>query len=117
VPVTDGHLAATSITFKNRPSKQEILDRWEAFQGDSRAAGLPSSPTPFLTYFDEEDRPQTRLDRDAGRGMAITLGRLREDTIFDYKFIALSHNTLRGAAGGGVLMAELLKSEGYVQAK
>lgn len=117
VPVTDGHMAATSVSFEKKPSKEEILNRWKTFQGDPRAANLPSSPTPFLTYNGEEDRPQTKLDRDAGGGMGITLGRLREDTIFDYKFVALSHNTVRGAAGGAVLMAELLKSEGYIQAK
>ena len=78
---------------------------------------MTSSPKPFLTYFSEEDRPQTKLDRDNGSGMGVTLGRLREDPNFDYKFVALSHNTIRGAAGGAILMAELLKSEGYIQRK
>ena len=117
VPVGDGHMAAVSVSFERRPTLDEILERWRSFVGDARAAGLPSSPRPFLTYFEEEDRPQTRLDRDAANGMGITLGRLREDSIFDCKFVALSHNTIRGAAGGAVLMAELLKSEGYIQAK
>ena len=117
VPVTDGHMAATSVSFEVKPTQDDILECWTSFQGDPRATGLPSSPKPFLTYYTEEDRPQTRLDRDAGSGMGVTLGRLREDTIFDYKFVALSHNTVRGAAGGAILMAELLKSEGYIQAK
>lgn len=117
VPVTDGHMAAVSVSFEKKPPADLVIERWKAFQGDARAAGLPSSPRPFLTYFAEEDRPQTRLDRDAGGGMGVTIGRLREDNIFDYRFVALSHNTVRGAAGGAILMAELLKSEGYIQAK
>jgi aspartate-semialdehyde dehydrogenase len=117
VPVTDGHMAAVSVSFESKPARDSILERWKTFQGSPRAANLPSSPRPFLTYYEEEDRPQTRLDRDAGDGMGVTLGRLRGDTLFDYKFIALSHNTVRGAAGGAILMAELLKSEGYIQAK
>lgn len=117
VPVTDGHLAAVSVSFERKPSQDEILARWSAFQGSPRAAGLPSSSEPFLRYLEEADRPQTRLDRDSGNGMAVTLGRLREDTLFDYKFVALSHNTIRGAAGGAILMAELLVNEGYIRAK
>lgn len=117
VPVTDGHLAAVSVSFATKPSQDEILECWRTFKGDPRGTGLPSSPTPFLNYFTEEDRPQTRLDRDAGNGMGVTLGRLRDDNVFDYRFIALSHNTVRGAAGGAVLMAELLYREGYLKAK
>ena len=117
VPVSDGHMAATSVSFENKPSREQVVDSWRNFQGDPRAVNLPSSPRPFLTYFEEEDRPQTRLDRDAGKGMGVTLGRLREDNLFDYRFIALSHNTVRGAAGGAILMAELLAAEGYLQAK
>lgn len=117
VPVSDGHMAATSVSFERKPSREQVIDSWRNFQGDPKAAGLPSSPKPFLTYFDEEDRPQTRLDRDAGNGMGVTLGRLRDDNLFDYRFIALSHNTVRGAAGGAILMAELLAAEGYLQAK
>ncbi len=117
VPVTDGHMAATSVSFERKPPRDEVIDRWRNFQGSKKAEGLPSSPTPFMTYFDEDDRPQTRLDRDAGNGMSITLGRLRDDELFDYKFVALSHNTLRGAAGGAVLLAELLKAQGYIEAK
>lgn len=117
VPVTDGHMAAVSVSFERKPSVDDILGRWKAFVGDPRAADLPSSPKPFLTYYGDDTRPQTRLDRDAGNGMGITIGRLREDNLFDYKFVALSHNTVRGAAGGAILMAELLKAEGYIQAK
>ena len=117
VPVTDGHMAAVSVSFDQKPSPDEVISRWREFKSDPRGAGLPSSPDPFLTYYEEEDRPQTRLDRDFQNGMGITLGRLREDNLFDYKFIALSHNTVRGAAGGAVLMAELLSKEGYIQAK
>ena len=117
VPVSDGHMAATSVSFERKPSRGQVIDSWRNFQGNPKAANLPSSPKPFLTYFDEEDRPQTRLDRDAGNGMGVTLGRLREDNLFDYRFIALSHNTVRGAAGGAILMAELLAAEGYLQAK
>ena len=94
---------------------QERLGR-HSFQGNEGAEGLPSAPSPFGVYRDEDDRPQTRLDRDFGNGMGITIGRLREDNVFDYKFVALSHNTVRGAAGGAILMAELLKAQGYIEA-
>ncbi|MSS70240.1 MAG: aspartate-semialdehyde dehydrogenase [Candidatus Latescibacteria bacterium] len=114
VPVSDGHLAAVSVSFERKPPKGEILERWRTFEGKPQRLGLPSAPKPFLIYFDEENRPQTRLDRDAGNGMAVTLGRLREDHLFDYQFVALSHNTVRGAAGGAILTAELLKAEGYL---
>ncbi|MCC7265666.1 MAG: aspartate-semialdehyde dehydrogenase [Candidatus Latescibacteria bacterium] len=114
VPVSDGHLAAVSVSFEKKPSKDEILSRWAAFKGKPQDLQLPSAPTPFLRYFAEDNRPQTRLDRDAGNGMAVTLGRLREDNLFDYKFVALSHNTVRGAAGGAILTAELLQAEGYL---
>jgi aspartate-semialdehyde dehydrogenase len=117
VPVTDGHLAAVFISFAKKPSKNEILARWKEFEGKPQNLKLPSAPVPFLTYFDDESRPQTKLDRDIGSGMGIAIGRLREDRIYDYKFVCLSHNTLRGAAGGGVLSAELLKAEGYLKAK
>jgi aspartate-semialdehyde dehydrogenase len=110
-------MAAVSVSFDRKPSIESILDRWATYEWDSRATGLPSSPKPFLQYFSEPDRPQTLVDRDAGDGMAVTLGRLRDDNIFDYKFIALSHNTVRGAAGGGILMAELLSNEGYLVRK
>jgi len=117
VPVTDGHMAAVYVSFEKKPDKEEIIRRWRAFEGVPQKLDLPSAPKPFITYYEEENRPQTRLDRDLGNGMGISVGRLREDTLFDYKFISLSHNTVRGAAGGGVLIAELLKAEGYIQAK
>lgn len=115
VPVTDGHLAAVFITFEKKPAKEQILERWRGFRGRPQLLKLPSAPKQFIQYFEEDVRPQTRLDRDAENGMGITAGRLREDHLYDYKFIGLSHNTVRGAAGGAVLMAELLKAEGYLQ--
>ncbi|WBW97506.1 aspartate-semialdehyde dehydrogenase [Oceanirhabdus sp. W0125-5] len=114
VPVSEGHLAAVSIKFKKRPSKEEIIEKWNNFKADKDIEALPMSPEKLLVYKTEEDRPQTALDRDEGKGMSITIGRLREDNIFDYKFICLSHNTLRGAAGGAMLTAELLKVRGLV---
>jgi aspartate-semialdehyde dehydrogenase len=117
VPVTDGHLAAVFVQFDRKPSREDVLARWRSFAGKPQQLGLPSAPKPFLTYFEDDSRPQTRLDRDAGNGQGVTIGRLRPDAIFDYRFVALSHNTVRGAAGGAVLTAELLASEGYLQAK
>jgi aspartate-semialdehyde dehydrogenase len=117
VPASDGHLAAVFVTFEKKPAKEEVLELWRSFEGKPQKLGLPSAPKPFLTYFEEDARPQTRLDRDAGKGMAITIGRLRSDAIFDYRFVCLSHNTIRGAAGGAVLTAELLTAEGYIQPK
>ena len=113
VPVTDGHLASVHVAFGKKPSKQDLIDAIRRFKNPIADLKLPSSPSAFIQYFEEEDRPQTRLDRDYERGMGITAGRLREDSILDWKFIALSHNTLRGAAGGGVLTAELLTAKGY----
>lgn len=117
VPVTDGHLATVFASFEQKPAKDEIIALWNEYQGEPQRLGLPSAPKQFLKYFEAEDRPQTRIDRDFERGMGITIGRLRDDFIFDYKWVGLSHNTLRGAAGGGVLIAELLKAKGYIQAK
>ena len=117
VPVTDGHLAAVYASFEKKPSKEEIIQLWRSFKGRPQELALPSAPNPFLTYFEEDNRPQTKLDRDLGNGMGVAIGRLREDTLFDYKFVSLSHNTVRGAAGGAILIAELLKAEGYIQAK
>lgn len=117
VPVSDGHLAATSVSFEIKPSIDRMIEAWRAFKGKPQQLKLPSAPIPFMTYYDDPDRPQTKLDRDAGDGMGITLGRLREDNLFDYKFVALSHNTVRGAAGGQLLLAELLRAEGYLEAK
>ena len=118
VPVSDGHLAAVYISFKGeKPSKEEILDIWKNFKGEPQELELPSAPKQFITYFEEDNRPQTGVDRNIEGGMGISVGRLREDTMFDYKFVCLSHNTLRGAAGGAVLEAELLYRKGYLTAK
>lgn len=117
VAVQEGHTAAVSVKMKQKPEREEIIDRWNSWKPLPQAAGLPSAPDPFLIYFQDNDRPQPRLDSMAGNGMSVTISRLREDPIGDYKFICLSHNTLRGAAGGGVLMAELLVHQGYLQAK
>ena len=113
VPVSDGHTAAVFVKFENKPSKEEIIKAWAEYQGKAQELELPSAPKQFITYFEEDNRPQAKLDRDIYGGMGITLGRLREDTVFDYKFVGLSHNTLRGAAGGAVLIAELLYKLGY----
>ncbi len=113
VPVSDGHTAAVFVSFENKPSKEEILEAWAAFSGEPQSLKLPSAPKQFLHYFEESDRPQAKLDRMLENGMAVSVGRLREDILFDYKFVCLSHNTLRGAAGGAVLMAELLAAKGY----
>lgn len=114
VPVSDGHLAAVYVSFETKPSKEAILENWANFKGKPQLLGLPNAPEQFLTYFEENDRPQTKLDRDIEKGMGISLGRLREDNLFDYKFVCLSHNTLRGAAGGAVLTAELLVAQGFL---
>ena len=113
----DGHLAAVFVSFERKPSHGEIIERWRSYIGRPQLLGLPSAPSPFLAYFEDDARPQTRLDRDLGSGMGVSIGRLREDGIFDYRFVALSHNTVRGAAGGAVLTAELLMKEGYLAAK
>ena len=113
VPVTDGHMAAVFVKFENKPEKDVILKRWKNFSGKPQELGLPSAPAQFITYMEEENRPQTKLDRDIYGGMGVTVGRLREDTVYDYKFVALAHNTLRGAAGGALLCAELLYKLGY----
>lgn len=113
VPVSDGHTAAVFVSFDKKPSKEEILQAWAEFSGEPQKLCLPSAPKQFLHYFEENDRPQAKLDRNLENGMAVSVGRLREDILFDYKFVCLSHNTLRGAAGGAVLMAELLAAKGY----
>ena len=113
VPVSDGHTAAVFVKFENKPAKEDIIKAWAEYQGKAQELELPSAPKQFITYFEEDNRPQAKLDRDIYGGMGITLGRLREDTVFDYKFVGLSHNTLRGAAGGAVLIAELLYKLGY----
>ena len=113
VPVSDGHTAAVFVSFENKPSKEEILQAWKDFSGVPQELQLPSAPKQFLNYFTEDDRPQAKLDRNLEGGMAVSIGRLREDSQYDYKFVCLSHNTLRGAAGGAVLLAELLAAKGY----
>lgn len=117
VPVSDGHTAAVSVKFNKKPTKQEILAAWRDWETLPQKLELPSAPKPFLRYFEEDNRPQAKLDRNEGRGMAVSIGRLREDPLMDWRFVALSHNTLRGAAGGGVLSAELLCKEGWIQPK
>ena len=114
VPVSNGHLGAVFVNFENKPSKDEIIEIWKGFKGRAQELGLPSAPKQFLNYFTEDDRPQIKSERILENGMAISIGRLREDTQYQYKFVCLSHNTLRGAAGGGVLLAELLCAEGYM---
>ena len=114
VPVSDGHTAAVFVSFQQKPTEEEIKSAWQNFRGRAQELDLPSAPKQFLHYFEEADRPQAKLDRDLEGGMAVTLGRLRPDAQYDYKFVGLSHNTLRGAAGGGVLLAELLCAEGYI---
>ena len=118
VPCSDGHMAACFMKFKGEaPSIEQIKADWANYAGRAQELNLPSAPKQFLHYFEEENRPQTRLDRDLEHGMAISIGRLRPDTQYDYKFVCLSHNTLRGAAGGAVLLAELLCAEGYITRK
>ena len=114
VAASDGHMAAVFASFDNKPSIDEILSRWDNFTGRPQELNLPTSPKKFLHYFTDPARPQTKLDRNLENGMAVSIGRLREDTQYDYKFVCLSHNTLRGAAGGAVLLAELLCAEGYI---
>lgn len=114
VPAQDGHMGAVFASFEKKPQIDEIIDIWNNFKGRAQELELPSAPKQFLKYFTEDNRPQTRLDRDYENGMGVTIGRLRPDTQYDYKFVCLSHNTIRGAAGGGVLMAELLCKEGYL---
>ena len=116
VPVSDGHMGAVFMRFKNgkKPTKEEIINCWNNYSGRAQELSLPSAPKQFLHYFTEDNLPQTKLQRNLENGMAISIGRLREDSQYDYKFVCLSHNTLRGAAGGGVLLAELLCAEGYI---
>jgi aspartate-semialdehyde dehydrogenase len=113
VPVSDGHTAAVFVSFDKKPTKEEIITLWKEFKGVPQELELPSAPKQFIHYFEEDNRPQAKLDRNLENGMAVSVGRLREDSQYDYKFVCLSHNTLRGAAGGGVLMAELLAAKGY----
>lgn len=114
VPVSDGHMATVSVKFDKKPSREEILARWKNFETAIDKLNLPSAPKPFIVYFEEDNRPQTKLEREAQKGMQVSAGRLREDSIFDYRFVGLSHNTLRGAAGGALLVAEMIKAMGYL---
>ena len=114
VPVSDGHTAAVFVSYEKKIGMDEIIEKWENFSGEPQKLGLPSAPKKFLTYFREDDRPQAKLDRNLENGMGISIGRLRPDSQYDIKFVSLSHNTLRGAAGGGVLMADLLCAKGYL---
>ncbi|HIY28763.1 MAG TPA: aspartate-semialdehyde dehydrogenase, partial [Firmicutes bacterium] len=114
VPVSDGHTAAVFVSFDKKVPMEEIIRRWESYRGPAQELELPSAPKQFLHYFTENDRPQAKLDRNLENGMAVSIGRLRPDTQYDIKFVCLSHNTLRGAAGGAVLMAELLCAKGYL---
>jgi len=114
VAASDGHMGAVFAQLEKKPSLEEIIHDWETFEGPAQQLGLPSAPKQFLHYFTENDRPQTRLDRDLENGMAVSIGRLREDSQYTIKFVALSHNTIRGAAGGAILMAELLVAQGYI---
>ncbi|MBI4439433.1 aspartate-semialdehyde dehydrogenase [Candidatus Woesearchaeota archaeon] len=113
VPVSDGHLASVSVSFDEKPAREEILASWNRYINPLKELELPSEPSNFIRYMEQDDRPQTRLDRDFESGMGVTVGRLREDTIFDWKFVSLSHNTIRGAAGGAILVAELLKAKNF----
>ncbi|MCC8042129.1 MAG: aspartate-semialdehyde dehydrogenase [Oscillospiraceae bacterium] len=113
VPVSDGHTAAVFVRFDKKPTKEQILKAWAEYKGVPQELNLPSAPKQFIHYFEEDNRPQSKLDRMLENGMAVSVGRLRDDALFDYRFIGLSHNTLRGAAGGGVLLAELLAAKGY----
>ena len=114
VPVSDGHMAAVFVSFDQKPTMEQIKEIWSSFKGVPQELELPSAPKQFLHYFEEDNRPQTKLDRELEKGMAVSIGRLRPDSQYDYKFVCLSHNTLRGAAGGAVLMAELLAAKGYL---
>ncbi len=114
VPVSDGHTAAVFVSFREKPTREEILAAWSNFRGEPQELRLPSAPTQFLRYLGEDDRPQPRLDRMTENGMAVSAGRLREDNVFDWKFIGCSHNTLRGAAGGAVLLGEFLAAKGHL---
>ncbi len=117
VPVLNGHTAAVFVKFRKKPTREQLIEKLAAFSGEPQRLGLPSAPKQFIRYMEEEGRPQVSLDVDYENGMGISIGRLREDTVYDYKFVGLSHNTVRGAAGGAVLCAELLKAQGYITKK
>ena len=117
VPVLDGHTAAVFVNFEKKPTKEQIIEKWRSFKGVPQELNLPSAPKQFIQYLEEDNRPQVNLDVQFENGMGISVGRLREDTVYDWKFVGLSHNTLRGAAGGAVECAELLTAQNYIQHK
>ena len=117
VPILNGHTAAVFVKFAKKPTKEELIDRLRKFKGEPQELNLPSAPKQFIQYLEEDNRPQISLDVDYENGMGVSVGRLREDTLYDYKFVGLSHNTIRGAAGGAVLCAEMLTAKGYIQPK
>ena len=117
VPVLNGHTAAVFVKFRKNPTKEQLIEKLVNFKGFPQEAELPSAPKQFIQYLEEDNRPQVKMDVNFENGMGISVGRLREDTVYDWKFVGLSHNTVRGAAGGAVLCAETLKAKGYIQAK
>ena len=117
MPVLNGHTAAVFVKFKKKPTKEELIDRLVNFKGLPQELDLPSAPKQFIQYLEEDNRPQVKLDVNYENGMGVSVGRLREDTVYDWKFVGSSHNTVRGAAGGAVLCAETLKALGYISAK
>ena len=117
VPVLNGHTAAVFVKFAKKPTKEELIDRIVNFKGLPQELELPSAPKQFIQYLEEDNRPQVKMDVDYEKGMGISVGRIREDSVYDFKFVGLSHNTVRGAAGGAILCAETLTAKGYIQAK
>ena len=117
VPVLNGHTAAVFVKFAKKATKEELIEKLVSFRGAPQELNLPSAPKQFIQYLEEDNRPQVTMDVNYENGMGVSIGRLREDSIYDYKFIGLSHNTVRGAAGGAVLCAEALTAKGYIQAK
>jgi aspartate-semialdehyde dehydrogenase len=117
VPVLNGHTAAAFVKFRKKPTKEQLIEKLESYKGFPQEAELPMAPKQFIKYFEEDNRPQVREDVDRDKGMGINIGRVREDNVYDYKFVGLSHNTIRGAAGGAILCAEALKAKGYINKK
>ena len=117
VPVLNGHTAAVFVKFKKKPTKEQLIRKLAEFKGLPQELELPSAPKQFIKYMEEDNRPQVQLDVDYENGMGVTVGRIREDKVYDFKFVGLSHNTVRGAAGGAVLCAETLTAKGYIKAK
>ena len=117
VPVLNGHTAAVFVKFRKNPTKEQLIEKLVNFKGFPQEAELPSAPKQFIRYMTEDNRPQVQLDVDYENGMGVSIGRIREDSVYDFKFVGLSHNTVRGAAGGAVLCAETLKAQGYIQPK